>query len=56
VGGIGRLAVGILGAPFIGYLQETSATRQLETTNPALYQTVTVEKVICWANTRPLIP
>ena len=38
------LAVGILGAPFIGYLQETSATRQLEAMNPALYQTVTVEK------------
>jgi len=29
---------------FIGYLQETSATKQLETANPALYQTVTVEK------------
>lgn len=44
MGGIGMLAVGILGAPFIGYLQETSATRQLEATHPALYQTVTVEK------------
>jgi MFS family permease len=44
VGGIGMLAVGILGAPFIGYLQESSATKQLAATNPALYQTVTVEK------------
>ncbi len=44
MGGIGMLAVGILGAPFIGYLQESSATRQLESINPALYQTVTVEK------------
>jgi hypothetical protein len=44
MGDIGMLAVGILGAPFIGYLQETSATRQLEATHPALYQTVTVEK------------
>src|SRR5208282_5199734 len=44
MGGIGMLAVGILGAPFIGYLQETSATRQLEATNPALYQKVTVKK------------
>jgi MFS family permease len=44
VGGIGMLAVGILGAPFIGYLQESSATKQLASTNPALYQTVTVEK------------
>jgi MFS family permease len=43
MGGIGMLAVGILGAPFIGYLQESSATKQLESANPALYQTVTVE-------------
>ncbi len=38
------LSVGILGAPFIGYLQESSATQQLAAANPALYQTVTVEK------------
>jgi MFS family permease len=44
VGGIGMLAVGILGAPFIGYLQESSATKQLESANPALYQTVTMQK------------
>jgi MFS family permease len=44
VGGIGMLAVGILGAPFIGYLQESSSTSQLASANPALYQTVTVQK------------
>jgi len=44
MGGIGMLAVGILGAPFIGYLQESSATTQLAAQNPALYQTVTVQK------------
>ena len=44
MGGIGMLAVGILGAPFIGYLQESSATKQLAATNPALYQTVTIGK------------
>ncbi|HEY2329964.1 MAG TPA: MFS transporter, partial [Verrucomicrobiae bacterium] len=44
IGGIGMLAVGILGAPFIGYLQESSSTQQLAAANPALYQTVTVEK------------
>ena len=44
MGGIGMLAVGILGAPFIGYLQESSATAQLQSANPALYQSVTVEK------------
>ena len=43
MGGIGMLAVGILGAPFLGYLQESSATKALEAANPALYQTVTME-------------
>ena len=44
MGGIGMLAVGILGFPFIGYLQETSATQKLQASSPAIYQTVTVEK------------
>jgi MFS family permease len=44
MGGIGMLAVGILGFPFIGYLQESSATHKLQASSPALYQTVTVEK------------
>ena len=44
MGGIGMLAVGILGFPFIGFLQESSATAQLKSRDPALYQTVTVEK------------
>ncbi len=44
VGGIGMLAVGILGAPFIGYLQESSATRQLAAVNPALCESVTAGK------------
>jgi MFS family permease len=42
IGGIGMLAVGILGAPFLGYMQESSTTGQLQATNPALYQQVTV--------------
>jgi len=42
--GIGMLVVGIIGGPFIGYLQEHSATKNLEASNPALYQTVTVDK------------
>ncbi len=44
MGGIGMLAVGILGFPFIGYLQESTATKELQAANPAIYQTVTVEK------------
>jgi MFS family permease len=44
MGGIGMLAVGILGTPFLGYMQETSTTQQLHTANPELYQQVTVKK------------
>jgi MFS family permease len=44
ISGIGMLAVGILGFPFIGYLQESTATHRLQATSPALYQSVTVEK------------
>ncbi len=44
MGGIGMLAVGILGAPFLGYMQESSTTRQLQATNPALYQQVTMKQ------------
>lgn len=44
MGGIGMLAVGILGFPFIGYLQESTATAKLRTSDQAIYQSVTVEK------------
>ena len=44
MGGIGMLAVGILGFPFIGFLQESSATAKLQSSNPAIYETVTVHK------------
>jgi MFS family permease len=44
MGGIGMLAVGILGAPFLGYMQESSTTQQLHATNPALYEQVTTQK------------
>jgi MFS family permease len=44
IAGIGMLAVGILGFPFIGYLQESTATKNLAANNPPLYQTVTVQK------------
>jgi MFS family permease len=44
MGGIGMLAVGILGFPFLGYMQELSTTQQLHASNPALYEQVTVKK------------
>jgi len=56
VGGIGMLAVGILGSPFIGYLQESSSTQQLAASNPALYQTVTMEKRYLLGSYRAIDP
>ncbi len=44
ISGIGMLSVGILGFPFIGYLQESTATKSLAASSPALYQTVTADK------------
>jgi MFS family permease len=44
MGGIGMLAVGILGAPFLGYMQEMSTTQKLHASNPALYEQVTAKK------------
>ena len=56
MGGIGMLAVGILGLPFIGYLQESTATSNLSATSPALYQTVTVEKSYLLGSYRAIDP
>jgi hypothetical protein len=44
VGGMGMLAVGVLGFPFIGQLQDHVATRELRDSKPAIAQIVTVEK------------
>ncbi len=44
VGGMGMLAVGVIGMPFIGWLQDTTAAERLERDHPAIYSQVTVEK------------
>jgi MFS family permease len=44
MGGIGMIAVGILGFPFIGALQEKTASQQLLAEAPATAQAVLVEK------------
>ncbi|MGN6552676.1 MAG: MFS transporter, partial [Verrucomicrobiota bacterium] len=44
MGGIGMLAVGILGAPFLGYMQESSTTQQLHAANPTLFEQVTMKQ------------
>jgi MFS family permease len=43
MGGIGMLAVGILGFPFIGFLQESTATAKLKD-NTAIYEQVATTK------------
>ena len=56
MGGIGMLAVGILGMPFIGYLQESTATKLLEASNPQVAQSVTVQKSYLLGDYRAIDP
>jgi MFS family permease len=56
MGGIGMLAVGILGSPFLGYMQELSTTQQLRAVNPALAQQVTVTKRYLLGNYEAIDP
>ena len=37
LGGVGMLAVGVLGAPFQGFIQDTKVDRELLAANPAVY-------------------
>jgi len=43
IAGIGMLSVGILGGPFIGYLQESSVTSAIQVELPVAYEQVTQE-------------
>ncbi len=43
VGGMGMLAVGVLGMPFIGSLQDNASSALLHEKNPALYEQVVTE-------------
>lgn len=56
MGGIGMLAVGILGFPFIGFLQESTATSKLKGSAEAVYESVTVEKHYLLGNYRAIDP
>lgn len=44
IGGVGMLAVGIVGAPFLGYFQDNSISTHLKAEQPAMYQQYTTEK------------
>jgi len=43
-GGVGMLGVGVVGAVFLGYIQDTSVDRHLQTQQPAIHQQVRTEK------------
>jgi len=55
MGGIGMLAVGILGFPFIGFLQESTATSKLKD-NTAIYEQVTTTKHYLLGNYQAIDP
>jgi MFS family permease len=40
LGGVGMLSVGVLGAPFLGYIQDTKIDRDLEAKDKAVYEQV----------------
>jgi len=44
IGGMGMLAVGVLGMPFIGSLQDNASSELLQEKNKAIYSEVVVEK------------
>ena len=46
IAGIGMIAVGVLGLPLIGALQEQTASAELKASNPSVAQTVLIEKKV----------
>jgi fucose permease len=44
IGGMGMLAVGVLGMPFIGSLQDNASSELLMEKNPTIYSQIVVEK------------
>lgn len=44
IAGVGMLGVGVVGAVFLGYIQDTSISSHLQKDQPAIYQQVAVEK------------
>ena len=56
LGGVGMLAVGIVGAPFLGYIQDTSVAGVLEKESPAIYQSYTSPKPTIFGEITALDP
>ncbi|MFN3650801.1 MAG: MFS transporter [Armatimonadota bacterium] len=44
IAGVGMLAVGVVGNPFLGYIQDTSVNSHLQRENAAIHQQVATEK------------
>lgn len=44
IAGVGMLGVGVVGAVFLGYIQDTSISAHLQRDQPAIYQQVNMEK------------
>jgi MFS family permease len=44
IAGVGMLGVGVVGAVFLGYIQDTSVDRHLQAQQPGIHQQVTTEK------------
>lgn len=56
LGGVGMLAVGIVGAPFLGYIQDTSVAKVLEKENTAIYQQYSAPKETIFGQITALDP
>lgn len=56
LGGVGMLAVGIVGAPFLGYIQDSSVGAKLHAENPAVFEQVSTEKATIFGSIVALDP
>ena len=56
LGGVGMLAVGIVGAPFLGYIQDTSVAATLEAENPAIFAEYSAPKATIFGEITALDP
>ena len=56
VAGVGMLAVGVVGAPFMGFLQDSNMDENLAVSAPALHQQVMVERNSIFGDYRAVDP
>jgi len=56
IGGVGMLAVGVIGAPIMGYVQDRNVDNNLRAEAPALHQQITVAKNSIFGDYRGVNP